>query len=108
MVSLGHNELTVNVAYLIFTALLSLDSKVHGANMESIWGRQDPGGPYIGPMNFAIWVSILEKINLLQWVCTVYIPFKYDCFSANFWDMSSLWADFQSCFPFGLIFRHVW
>ena len=20
-----------------------------------IWGRQDPGGPHIGPMNFAIW-----------------------------------------------------
>ena len=31
------------------------DSKVHGANMGSIWGRQDPGGPYVGPMNLAIW-----------------------------------------------------
>ena len=31
------------------------DSKVHGANMGSIWGRQDPGGPHVGPMNFAIW-----------------------------------------------------
>ena len=30
------------------------DSKVHGANMGSIWGRQDPGGPPVGPMNFAI------------------------------------------------------
>ena len=20
-----------------------------------IWGRQDPGGPHVGPMNFAIW-----------------------------------------------------
>ena len=29
---------------------------IHGANMGSIWGRQDPGGPHIGPMNFAIWV----------------------------------------------------
>ena len=29
------------------------DSKVHGA-MEPIWGWQDPGGPYVGPMNFAI------------------------------------------------------
>ena len=33
------------------------DSKVHGANMGPIWGRQDPGGSYVGPMNFAIWVS---------------------------------------------------
>ena len=33
------------------------DSQVHGANMGSIWGRQDPGGPHVGPMNFAIWSS---------------------------------------------------
>ena len=32
------------------------DSKVHGANMGPIWGRQDPGGPHVGPMNFVIWV----------------------------------------------------
>ena len=31
------------------------DSKVHGVNMGPIWGRQDPGGPHLGPMNFAIW-----------------------------------------------------
>ena len=30
------------------------DSKVRGANMGPIWGRQDPGGPHVGPMNFAI------------------------------------------------------
>ena len=31
------------------------DSKVHGANMGPIWGRQDPRGPHVGPMNFVIW-----------------------------------------------------
>ena len=32
------------------------DSKgQHGANMGPIWDRQDPGGPHVGPMNFAIW-----------------------------------------------------
>ena len=37
-------------------ALLRLlpDSKVRGANMGPIWGRQEPGGPHIGPINFAI------------------------------------------------------
>ena len=34
------------------------NSKVHGANMGPIWGRQDPGGPHVGPMNFAIWACI--------------------------------------------------
>ena len=29
-------------------------SNVYGANMGPIWVRQDPGGPHVGPMNFAI------------------------------------------------------
>ena len=33
------------------------DSKVHGANMGPIVGRQDPCGPHVGPMNFAIWAG---------------------------------------------------
>ena len=39
------------------------DSKVHGANMGPIWGRQDPGGPHVGPMNFDIWVIIQVSVN---------------------------------------------
>ena len=35
------------------------DSKVHGANIGPIWGRQNAGGPHVGPMNFAIWVTFL-------------------------------------------------
>ena len=30
------------------------DSEVHGANMGPTWGQQDPGGPHVSPMNFAI------------------------------------------------------
>ena len=30
------------------------DSKVHVAHMGPTWGRQDPGGIHIGPMNLAI------------------------------------------------------
>ena len=41
--------------------LANPDSKVHVANMGPIWGRQDPGGPYVGPMNFAIWEAIDRK-----------------------------------------------
>ena len=36
----------------------SPDSKVHGVNMGPTWGRQDPGGPRVGPMNLAIWVML--------------------------------------------------
>ena len=40
----------------IVTEPVSPDNKVHGANMGPIWGRQDPGGPHVDPMNFVIWV----------------------------------------------------
>ena len=33
-------------------------SKTHGANMGPIWGREDPGGPHVGPVDFVIWDSI--------------------------------------------------
>ena len=38
-----------------FLSITVPNSKVHGANMGPIWGRQDPGRPHVGPMNFAIW-----------------------------------------------------
>ena len=41
---------------------MSPDSKVLGANMGPIWGRQDTGGTHVGPMNFAIWI---HKIGLM-------------------------------------------
>ena len=36
-------------------AYTSQIARFMGANMGPIWGRQDPGGPHVGPMNFAIW-----------------------------------------------------
>ena len=42
-------------------------SKVHGANMDPIWGRQDPGGPHVGPMNFVIWECMDMKIQPSTW-----------------------------------------
>ena len=39
------------------------NSKVHRANMGPIWGRQDPGGPHVGPMNFAIWDRSQTVVN---------------------------------------------
>ena len=39
------------------------DSKVHGANMGPIWGRQDPGGPHLGAMYIDIW----EPVCIYGW-----------------------------------------
>ena len=46
-------SLCITLSYLWF--MFFPGSKVHGANMGPIWGRQDLGGPHVGPMNFNIW-----------------------------------------------------
>ena len=43
------------------------DSKVHGPNMGRTWGRQDPGGPHVGPMNFAIWDVTSTDLYCINW-----------------------------------------
>ena len=48
---LEENKLSIVIAYP--------DSAVHGVNMGPIWGREDPGGSHVGPINFAIWVLIV-------------------------------------------------
>ena len=45
------------------------DSKVYGANMGPTWGRQDPGGLHVGPMNLAIWgtFNIIATDVMAMW-----------------------------------------
>ena len=52
---------SVNIMdYVHHCAVLMIpDSKVYGANMGPIWGRQDPGGPHVGHMNLAIWDMLI-------------------------------------------------
>ena len=44
------------------------DNKIHGANMRLIWGRQDPGGPHVDPMNLAIWVPGLVPSHCFKMI----------------------------------------
>ena len=60
------------------------DSKVHGANMGPIWGRQDPGGTHVGPMNLAIWV--------LQYCCFNRSPMFISSLDAEIW-FDTIWHD---------------
>ena len=48
--------IALSMSFMVFTKYIP-ESKVQGANMGPIWGRQDPGGPHVGPMKFAIWDS---------------------------------------------------
>ena len=63
-------------------------SKFHGANMGSIWGRQDPDGPRVGPMNFAIWV--LQPKDLEWGLLTQYHPLILLNYIQNFRDFVHL------------------
>ena len=38
------------------------ESMVRVANMGPTWGRQDPGGPHVGPMNLAIRVALSATV----------------------------------------------
>ena len=67
----------------------SPDSKVHGAIIGPIWGRQDPGGPHVGPMNFAIWEEITELLTVVIVVTSFTrgdnIIINWDYFIRNIW-----------------------
>ena len=48
------------LAYTVYLGIIILFSKVHVAHLGPTWGRQDPGGPQVGHMNFASWVNNQE------------------------------------------------
>ena len=56
------------------------DSKVHRADMEPIWGRQDPGGPHVDLMNFVIWLHLYIGYGFglnVRWIGMDYVlPFS--------------------------------
>ena len=74
--------------------------------MGPIWGRQDPGGPYVGPMNLAIWVDTAQDVladtcydhviwrprrGWTEWnqnLCTVVMTYNdlYSCIALTKWD----------------------
>ena len=50
------------------TQFIIPDSKIHGANMGPTWGRQNPGGPHVAPMNLAIWDGMIQDDRCLVWL----------------------------------------
>ena len=64
------------------------DSKVHVTNMGPIWGRQDPGGPHVGPMNLAIWdiIGCGSLWSVCQIFCDTYTPYDDGGQSPIYWD----------------------
>ena len=75
--------------------------------MGPIWGRQDPGGPYVGPMDFAIWgytlfglmvkdhsqkfLHIEEVPNCRDWNWSVNQLRNQNIYSAHVDNISIMW-----------------
>ena len=74
----------IHLFALLLMRWVNPDSKVQGANMGPIWGRQDPGGPHVGPMNFAI----------LEWMSEWHDEFMAWKFFPHYWSfvMGINWA----------------
>ena len=90
----AHRSLNENMYWHDFETVP--DSRVHEANMGPIWGRQDPIGPHVGPMNFAIW-------GLLRCATVSWQQWRLTCFQEEFmWYIRSL-----SLTPIHLYFSKV-
>ena len=50
------SNLTVGRGMLLVHKTGYCPDNKHGAKMGPTWGRMDPGGPNVGPMNLTIWV----------------------------------------------------
>ena len=74
---------------------ISLDNKVHGANMGPTWVLSTPDGPHVGPMNLAIRVP-QDHNNVITihetWVTSNYLNFNYNlnCTEIKIWQLSPL------------------
>ena len=64
------------------------DSKVHGANLGTIWGRQDPGGPHVGPVNIDILVVFILSKHLVSTVAG-HLSFNKMHFKCCLWNISN-------------------
>ena len=62
------------------------DSKVHGANIGLIWGRQDPGGPMLVPWTLLSgYITVCNGLRYLQRGTTGYLRLKA-VHKDPFWD----------------------
>ena len=47
--------------------------------MGPTWGRQDPGGPHVGPMDIAIWAITYRLLGDIAVIGNVYLKTKMLC-----------------------------
>ena len=65
--------LTMVLFELLSCKISAPDNKVHVVYMGPTWGRQDPGGPHVGPMNLAIGGAVIHTQTHTQTYIYIYI-----------------------------------
>ena len=65
------NNITIHLGRSVCLRHGCPDSKVHGAYMGPTWGRQDPGGPRVGLMTFAIWETLTCQFMVTPYGMTI-------------------------------------
>ena len=71
--------------------IAALDSKVHGANMGPIWGRQDPGGPHVGPHE----LCYLGLLRCLGVICAGEVSVVQSCTPSYVEEVRDLWLPIE-------------
>ena len=66
--------------------------------MGPIWGRQDPGGPHVGPMNFAIWDAFTSVLLILLGELLCYERYLYIHVVHHFIDDISIKVEYIEIF----------
>ena len=92
----------------------SPDSKVQGANMGPIWDRQDPGGPHVRHVNFAIWEAkpldeLYNNIIRNNWINSVFDDLRREN-TIYWWWYTYGWSKYFEIGPWqnGFRSRFLW
>ena len=75
------------------------DSKVPAANMDPVWGRQDPGVPHAGQINFSIWDGTWMAHTYVAWsrcMDEIYLGTMIECIHITSSDRKKLYLDMQT------------
>ena len=73
------------------------DSKIHGANVGPTWGRQDPGGPHVGPIILVIWAGEVSNHAISLQATQCYTYRQRDSTNESLFVVKSAWQLLMAC-----------
>ena len=94
-------QVTRSSAVVVFTLYERVpDNRVHWDNMGPIWSGQDPSGPHVGPMNFAIWGSFFVRVGSVNENLRHLLNQRWPIFNCSLTNKPDLKMTSVKCRPF--------